>query len=474
MFSSLAIAVVLAIAGCAALTWRPGPRRDPARPDPSPASGLTGVAGPASGPGGTAALGAPDGLGSLGSGLGSLTATRPALVNFVLTRCTPGAAAYQATILDLAARGFLAARDSASGLWLELPGAPAGPRPTAPRWPSPGGPATAAALSRYEQQVLGDMRARLAGPGGAPFQALAEACTADVPGTWEPFEAKLRAEARRGGLSRPALPATGRTALQMLAGTAVIAVLAFLVARGLLPGGASRPGITSGTAVIVFWCGLGWLGRQDRLTAAGAALASRWKQARTDLAVAAGTWPDAAPAGLEQRAFAVAAGAAHRGGTGGLLGPGIRSTALPSPAGRGVIHQGDAGALTLIVASGRIADINLRHARKYGLPLPGAGDEAWLINRGRASAGAGAGRTADREAHRHRPGQRPGPGPAARPGRHRGRAAGRTVLWSSLRPAATPSAGLRGLVRPRRSHRCPRGGSRRARNAGHTRAPGAA
>lgn len=68
----------------------------------------------------------------------------------------------------------------------------------------------------------------------------------------------------------------------------------------------------------------------------------------------------------------------------GLLGPGVRSTALPSPAGRGMIHQGDAGALTLIVVSGRIADINLRHARKHGLPLPGAGDEAWLINRGRA------------------------------------------------------------------------------------------
>lgn len=318
MFSSLAIAVVLAIAGCAALTWRPGPRRDPAWPDPSPASGLTGLAGPASGPGGTAALGASDGL-------GSLTATRPALVNFVLTRCTPGAAAYQATILDLAARGFLAARDSASGLWLEPPGAPAGPRRAAPRWPSPGGPATAAALSRYEQQVLGDMRARLAGPGGAPFQALAEACTADVPGTWEPFEAKLRAEARRGGLSRPTLPATGRTALQMLAGTAVIAVLAFLVARGLLPGGASRPGITSGTAVIVFWCGLGWLGRKDRLTAAGAALASRWKQARADLAVAAGTWPDAAPAGLERRAFAVAAGLpAALPAPPGLAGPGRR------------------------------------------------------------------------------------------------------------------------------------------------------
>src|SRR5215469_15800803 len=43
---------------------------------------------------------------------------RPALVHFVMTNCKPGTAAYEATILDLAARGFLAARVHPAGLWL--------------------------------------------------------------------------------------------------------------------------------------------------------------------------------------------------------------------------------------------------------------------------------------------------------------------------------------------------------------------
>jgi hypothetical protein len=54
---------------------------------------------------------------------------RPALVNLVLTTCMPGAAAYQATILDLAARGFLTVSDEPGGLRVALAGPSAGPPP---------------------------------------------------------------------------------------------------------------------------------------------------------------------------------------------------------------------------------------------------------------------------------------------------------------------------------------------------------
>lgn len=80
---------------------------------------------------------------------------RPGIVNLVLTNCEPSAAAYQATILDLAARGFLTVSDEPGGLRVALAGPPGG----------------AAVLADYEQQVLGDIRARLGGTGGAPFEA---------------------------------------------------------------------------------------------------------------------------------------------------------------------------------------------------------------------------------------------------------------------------------------------------------------
>ncbi len=67
----------------------------------------------------------------------------------------------------------------------------------------------------------------------------------------------------------------------------------------------------------------------------------------------------------------------------GLLGPGVRTMALPSAGGRGVLHKGRASSLSIIIVSGRLADINLARARKRGMPLPGIGDEAWLLNRDR-------------------------------------------------------------------------------------------
>jgi hypothetical protein len=217
---------------------------------------------------------------------------RPAMVNFVLTNCTPGAAAYQATILDLAARGFLAAAGHAGQMQLALV------RPNA----------RVHDLTGYERQVLGDARARLADTGGAPFAALADACTVDVRGTWEPFQQKLLAEAKERRICRQMLPATGWTVLLSLTATAVIAAVTFLTAWAHRAAAAHGPVYAPIIAVIVFWCGLGWLERQHRLTAAGSALADRWKRERAGLAAAPAAWDSLAPAALQRRAFAVAAG----------------------------------------------------------------------------------------------------------------------------------------------------------------------
>jgi hypothetical protein len=272
MLESLVTAAVLATAGCAVLIRLVSPRG-------SAAAG-TGIAGTGVGRAGVTGTG--------WEGVGE----RPAFVNLVLANCVTGAAAYQATILDLAARGFLAASSEPGTLWI---------RPA-------GTPATAPALAGYEQRVLGDMRARLADTGGAPFQALAEVCTADVRGAWEPFEQELVAEARRTGICRPVLPGTARTAVLAGTVTAAVAGLAALIAWSRPLAAMDSPGVTSLVAVIAFWCLLRWLGRHDRLTAVGTAMAARWKRRRADLAAAAATWDDVVPVALRQRALAVAAG----------------------------------------------------------------------------------------------------------------------------------------------------------------------
>ncbi|MGH3398768.1 MAG: DUF2207 family protein, partial [Streptosporangiaceae bacterium] len=224
MLESLVIAAVLAAFGCGVLTRLTRPR--PAAQD-QPA------------------------LGQLGPGQVS-----PALVNLAVTRCAPSAAAYYATILDLAARGFLAVRPGPGTLYVELAEPPANAPP----------------LAGYERQVLADMRARLEDTGGAPFEAVAEACTVDVHGTWAPFEAGLRAAARRQGICRPLLPSARRTALRACAITAVIGPAAFIVDRVLAHrAGLGEPGFAAVAAVGLFWVALGWLSRQDRLTPAGAA-----------------------------------------------------------------------------------------------------------------------------------------------------------------------------------------------------------
>jgi hypothetical protein len=91
---------------------------------------------------------------------------RAALVNLTVTRCRLSGAAYPATILDLAAKGHLVITQRMPGqLWCELP--VAAPADTG--------------LAESERLLLADAR-RLAGRGGAPFEAVAESCASDVRG----------------------------------------------------------------------------------------------------------------------------------------------------------------------------------------------------------------------------------------------------------------------------------------------------
>jgi hypothetical protein len=219
--------------------------------------------------------------------------SRPALVNLAVTKCAPTVAAYEATILDLAERGYLLVSEAAEGLWVT-------PRELLP--------ADLAGLADYERQVLGDVRARLTGTGNAPLAALTQACEADVSGTWESFSERLRAQGWRLGISRPRIPQTGRMFLLAVGITALIAVLtvvgeAYLVAPGAHP--VARLVVPAVISICAFWIGLGWLGNHDRLTPLGSALAARWRPAAE---AAADPARGADPGTLHHRAFALAAG----------------------------------------------------------------------------------------------------------------------------------------------------------------------
>jgi hypothetical protein len=111
----------------------------------------------------------------------------PALVNLAVTHGQLDARGYAATILDLAARGYLTLTESDPGrLRCALPQAP----------PPDSG------LRPAERMVLGDVRTRLAAQDDGPLDALAQACWTDEPGCWAPFKKAVRSEADRRGLIR--------------------------------------------------------------------------------------------------------------------------------------------------------------------------------------------------------------------------------------------------------------------------------
>jgi hypothetical protein len=222
---------------------------------------------------------------------------RPALVDLALTRCNPGVAAYQATIWDLAARDFLG-----------VSGGPDGPRVRlASRPPDTSG------LAGYEQQVLSDVRARLTGPDGAPAAALAEACSADVHGIWQPFQEKLLAEGRRLGVSRR--PAWAHSVPTILVLTCVVMALAGFLSRLVWHVSIGVAVVITILAAPVLWWLVEAVGA-DTLTSVGHDIAAQWEGTRPGRGTAGHFPVGLAPAGLpgrldpaslERHAFAVAA-----------------------------------------------------------------------------------------------------------------------------------------------------------------------
>jgi hypothetical protein len=220
---------------------------------------------------------------------------RAALVNLTVTRGRLRGAAYPATVLDLAAKGHLVITQRMPGqLWCDLPAA--APAHTG--------------LAESERLVLADAR-RLAGRGGAPFEAVAESCASDVRGKWDPFERPVRAEGRQAGLTRPRLPVPVQAPLYIGAG--IVGVLTF-AAVDAVPhtSGVVAPLVAAFFAFIIPVTMVGSLSQKDRLTGRGAAVGA-W--AAREAADAAAGWrhlgpvPASSPAELSALALAVAAGA---------------------------------------------------------------------------------------------------------------------------------------------------------------------
>jgi len=220
---------------------------------------------------------------------------RPALANLVVTRGQLNGAAYPATILDLAAKGHLMITQRMPGqLWCDVPA------------DAPGD----TGLAQSERLALADAR-RLAGQGGAPFEAVAESCASDVRGKWDPFEEAVRAEGRQAGLTRPRLPVAVQAPLYISAG--VVGLLVFRVVDAVPhTSGVVAPLVAAFFAFIIPAVMVGSLSQKDRLTAHGAAVAA-W--AAREAADAAAGWrhlgpvPASSPAELSALALAVAAGA---------------------------------------------------------------------------------------------------------------------------------------------------------------------
>ncbi len=253
---------------------------------------------------------------------------RPGLVSFVLADCAPGTSAYDATILDLAARGYLGVASQPPGIWLTYTEADAQA-------------ATSARLASYEQLVLDAMHGRLRNTGGAPFAVLAQTYRVDVEGTWKPFEEALRKEARRRGICRAGLPLS--PAIVTVAAATYVAAVVFTVLLSLAFSHTARTGpvdtgLGTALALPLLLAGAGW---RDRLTPLGASIAAYWRAEREALAGSPATWgfgpaigagagagglagpagwADGGPAALQRRAFA--AGADIPGAAGGLVSTG--------------------------------------------------------------------------------------------------------------------------------------------------------
>src|SRR5262249_32284673 len=150
----------------------------------------------------------------------------PALVNLVTTGCQLDGAAFAATILHLGARRVLALTEPERG---RARSAGAGQAEPGRLWCAPTREGAGDLdLTSYERLVLDDVTSQFAEVGGAPFQALADMCFADVKGVWDPFEKAVRAAGRERGLTRARLPELAQFVLcfgaSVIAGFAAAAV----------------------------------------------------------------------------------------------------------------------------------------------------------------------------------------------------------------------------------------------------------
>jgi hypothetical protein len=226
----------------------------------------------------------------------------PALVSLVASGCRLTAGAYAATILDLAARGHLAAfRPRPGELWCAMPADPAGSGPVAD----------------FEQPVL-DQADRLAGPDGVPFQVLADSHSADLNRAWQQFENAAIRTAEGAGLIRQLLP--GWTRNLPVAGALAVLLLAaryWNVVAGLLHHLPGRVRSVPAIVLLVLAAGtvlglrLLWLLRTAtvyRLTRAGRALADSIAPPDPRVLALAVASSRPGPAELSLLAMAVAAG----------------------------------------------------------------------------------------------------------------------------------------------------------------------
>jgi hypothetical protein len=74
-----------------------------------------------------------------------------------------------------------------------------------------------------------------------------------------------------------------------------------------------------------------------------------------------------------------------------VLGFAVRLRGTPTPF--GAAYQGNGVTVLLITASGQAAAMDADATRRAGRPLPGVGEEAWLVNRGRTAVVYAEGKT---------------------------------------------------------------------------------
>jgi hypothetical protein len=65
------------------------------------------------------------------------------------------------------------------------------------------------------------------------------------------------------------------------------------------------------------------------------------------------------------------------------LGQPVRVYRTGVPGGQGFIYRGASRTLSLTVTESRLGEIGQRSGRRGGRAVPGIGDEAWQLNRGR-------------------------------------------------------------------------------------------